>query len=222
MLYYYQQAGYAGSWTFRFLPLPQPLILTSISCFIGEIMTQTDGKVKFTYQDYLHMPEDRRYELVEGEFFMVPSPNEPHQRISAEIEYLLQSYVKKRRTGFVYDAPFDVVLSDEDVVQPDIIYVSKERRNIITHNNIQGAPDLVIEILSPKISYRDREIKRKLYYKYGVKEYWIVDPVKQTIEVLSRDVAGYKKTGMYTVDTPLSSPLFSDLSIDLKSVFYEA
>ncbi len=167
------------------------------------------------------MPEDRRYELVEGEFFMMPSPNEPHQRISAEIEYLLQSYVKKHKTGFVYDAPFDVVLSDEDIVQPDIIYVSKERRNIITHNNIQGAPDLVVEILSPKISYRDREIKRKLYYKYGVKEYWIVDPIKQTVEVLSRDVAGYKKTGMYDVDTPLSSPLLPDLSMNLKSVFYE-
>lgn len=187
----------------------------------GEIMTKTDVTVKFTYQDYLHMPEDRRYELVEGEFFMVPSPNESHQRISAEIEYLLQSYVKKHKTGFVYDAPFDVVLSDEDVVQPDIIYVSKERRNIITHNNIQGAPDLVVEILSPKISYRDREIKRKLYGKYGVKEYWIVDPIKQTIEVLSSDMPGYKKTGTYDVNTPLSSPLLPALLIDLNSVFYE-
>lgn len=184
-------------------------------------MIKTDAKFKCTYQDYLHMPEDRRYELVEGEFFVVPSPNEYHQRISRELEYALMTFVKKRKSGFVYYAPFDVVLSDEDVVQPDIIYVSKERRKIITHNNIQGAPDLVVEILSPKISYRDHEIKRKLYGKYGVKEYWIVYPIKQTIEILSSDVAGYKKTGIYDVNIPLSSPLLPDLSIDLNSVFYE-
>lgn len=187
----------------------------------GETMTGVGLKVKFTYQDYLHIPEDKRYELMEGEFFVVPSPNESHQRISAELEYVLQSYVKKQKTGFVYYAPFDVVLSDEDVVQPDIIYVSKERRNIITRNNIQGAPDLVVEILSPKIGYRDREIKRKLYGKYGVKEYWIVDPVKQAVEVLSLDVDGYRKIGTYNVNTPLTSSLLKDLSIDLKSVFYE-
>lgn len=184
-------------------------------------MTGVGLKVKFTYQDYLHIPEDKRYELIEGDFFMVPSPNESHQRISAELEYALQSYVKSRKTGFVYDAPFDVILSDEDIVQPDIIYVSKKRRSIITRDNIQGAPDLVIEILSPKIGYRDREIKRKLYSKYGVKEYWIVDPVKQTVEVLSLDVDGYRKTGTYNVDAPLTSHLLTDLSIDLKSVFYE-
>lgn len=184
-------------------------------------MTAVGLKAKFTYQDYLHMPEDKRYELVEGEFFKVPSPNESHQGISAELGYALQSYVKKQKAGFVYYAPFDVVFSDEDVVQPDIIYVSKERRDIITRRNIQGAPDLVVEILSPRISYRDREIKRKLYSKYGVKEYWIVDPVKQTVEVLSLDVGDYRKTGTYNVNAPLTSHLLTDLSIDLKSVFYD-
>ncbi|MCF6155749.1 MAG: Uma2 family endonuclease [Candidatus Brocadia sp.] len=89
-------------------------------------MTKTLPKVKFTYQDYLHMSEDRRYELIEGEFFMVLSLNEYHQRISRELEYALLGYVKKNMSGFVYDAPFDVALSDEDVVQPDIVYVSKE------------------------------------------------------------------------------------------------
>lgn len=182
-------------------------------------MTKTEVKVKFTYQDYLHMPEDKRYELIEGEFFMVPSPNEYHQRISRELEYALMTFVKKRKSGFVYYAPFDVVFSEEDVVQPDIIYVSQERKKIITKNNIQGAPDIVIEILSPKISYRDREIKRKLYFKYGVREYWIVDPVEQTIEVLSFTEDGYKQIGVYTEDTPLSSPLLKGLTLDLQPVF---
>lgn len=182
-------------------------------------MTRTDLKVKFTYQDYLHMPEDKRYELIEGEFFMVPSPNEHHQHISGELEFALRSFVKKEGSGIVYDAPFDVVFSDEDVVQPDIVFVSKERRNIITKNNIKGAPDLLIEILSPKISYRDRKIKRKLYFKYGVKEYWIVDPEGQNIEVLSISEDGYKTSGIYNINTPLSSPLLKGLLIDLKEVF---
>ncbi|MGR3309287.1 MAG: Uma2 family endonuclease [Candidatus Brocadiales bacterium] len=182
-------------------------------------MTRTDLKVKFTYQDYLHMPEDKRYELIEGEFFMVPSPNESHQHVSGELGFILQSFVKKNKSGSIYYAPFDVVFSDEDVVQPDIVFVSKGRRNIITKNNIKGAPDLLIEILSPKISYRDREIKRKLYFKYGVKEYWIVDPEGQNIEVLSISEDGYKTSGTYNINTPLSSPLLKDLLIDLKEVF---
>lgn len=182
-------------------------------------MTKTALKVRFTYQDYLHMPEDKRYELIEGEFFMVPSPNESHQRISGGLFFILYGFVKKSKLGSVYDAPFDVVFSEEDVVQPDIVFVSKERRNIITKNNIRGTPDLLIEILSPKINYRDREIKRKLYFKYGVKEYWIVDPEEQNVEVLSIAEDGYKTVGVYNINTPLSSPLLKGLLIDLKEVF---
>lgn len=182
-------------------------------------MTKTDLKVKFTYQDYLHMPEDRRYELIEGEFFMIPSPNEYHQRISGELAFILHGFIKKNKLGAVYIAPFDVVFSDENVVQPDIVFVSKERKNIITKDNIRGTPDLLIEILSPKISYRDREIKRKLYFKYGVKEYWIVDPEGQNIEVLTLSEEGYKTSGIYNINIPLSSLLLKGLSIDLKEVF---
>lgn len=182
-------------------------------------MTRTDLKVKFTYQDYLHMPEDKRYELIEGEFFMMPSPKEYHQRISGELGFILQSFVKKNKLGSIYYAPFDVVFSEENVVQPDIIFVSKERKNIITKDNIKGAPDLLIEILSPKIGYRDKEIKRKLYFKYGVKEYWIVDPKEQNIEVLSIAEDDYKTVGIYNINTPLSSPLLKGLMIDLKEIF---
>ncbi|HHT9124785.1 MAG TPA: Uma2 family endonuclease [Candidatus Brocadiia bacterium] len=182
-------------------------------------MASPNLKVKFTYQDYMHMPEEKRYELIEGEFFMIPSQNEYHQRISGELGFILYGFVKKNKLGSVYLAPFDVVFSDEDVVQPDIIFVSKGRKNIITKDNIKGAPDLLIEILSPKISYRDREIKRKLYFKYSVKEYWIVDPEGQNIEVLSLAEDGYKTLGIYNINTPLSSPLLKGLLIDLKEVF---
>ncbi len=182
-------------------------------------MASPNLKVKFTYQDYLHMPEDKRYELIEGEFFMMPSPKEYHQRILMNLSAILYNFARESKSGIVYVAPFDVVFSEENVVQPDIVFVSKERKNIITKDNIKGAPDLLIEILSPNISYRDNEIKRKLYFKYGVKEYWIVDPDGQTIEVLSIARNSYKTSGIYNINTPLSSPLLKGLLIDLKEVF---
>ena len=106
------------------------------------------AKIKFTYKDYLQLPEDKRYELVEGEFFMVPSPNYYHQVISKRLFRTLDDYVRKFGLGEVLYAPLDVILSEENVLQPDILFISKERFNIITNKNIQGAPDLIIEILS--------------------------------------------------------------------------
>ncbi len=165
------------------------------------------------------MPGDKRYELIGGEFFVVTSPNEHHQRISRELEYALLTYVKKNKSGFVYYAPFDVVFSDEDVVQPDIVFVSEERKNIIAKDNIQGPPDLIVEIISPKTGYRDRGIKRKLYCEYGVKEYWIVDPAEQTVEVLTFIENDYKTENIYPADGILYSPLLKGLEIDLNIIF---
>src|SRR3989339_225359 len=106
--------------------------------------------IKFNYQDYLQLPEDKRYEIIDGELFMVPSPNEAHQRILLTLTTILLNYVKKNKLGYIYCAPFDVLFSEEDIVQPDIIFVSNENRKIITKDNIKGAPDLLIEILSLK------------------------------------------------------------------------
>ncbi len=141
--------------------------------------------IKFTYQDYLLLPEDKRYELIEGELLTVPSPDVEHQELSRDLEHILWEFVKQNNLGSIFNAPLDVVLSEEDVVQPDILFVSKERAHIIKEKNIQGAPDLVIEILSPATSERERTLKRKLYAKYGVKEYWIVDPEEKSIEVMA-------------------------------------
>ncbi len=101
---------------------------------------------KFTYSDYLQMPDEKRYELLDGKFYMVPSPNEAHQRISRNLGFLLWQHNRKSRAGFVYSAPLDVVLSEENVVQPDILYISKERFDIVTDNNVSGSPDLKIDL----------------------------------------------------------------------------
>ena len=174
---------------------------------------------KFTYNDYLLMPDEKRYELLEGEFYMVPSPNEAHQRVSENLGFLLWQHVRENKLGFVYNAPFDVVLSEEDVVQPDILFISKERSNIITENNVSGSPDLVVEITSSSSSKRDKEIKSKIYSKCGVKEYWIVNPIIGNIDVKSLKSGLLETIRTYDKDVVLTSQILPDLKIDLREVF---
>ncbi|MDA1347365.1 MAG: Uma2 family endonuclease [Chloroflexi bacterium] len=141
-------------------------------------------KLKFTCRDYLLLPEGDRRELLEGDFYVVPGPSFRHQTISRNLGRLLWEFVRRNGLGQVVWAPFDVVLSPESVVQPDILFVSNDRCEIITKDNISGAPDLVIEILSPSTAERDRELKLTLYTRYGVQEYWIVDPEDGTVQVM--------------------------------------
>jgi Uma2 family endonuclease len=176
-------------------------------------------KIKFTYKDYLHMPEDKRYELIEGDFFMAPSPAEHHQRISGNLYSALRKFVQEHGLGFVYYAPFDVVLSEENVLQPDILFISKGCSEIITERNVQGAPDLIIEIISEATEYHDREIKQKLYARFGVKEYWLVDPHEKTVEVMVLGEEGFENVGIYKGEASLKSPILEGLPLDLKEVF---
>lgn len=175
--------------------------------------------IKFTYQDYLMMPSDKRYELIEGEFYAAPSPNTSHQRTSRKLEILLEDFVTRNDLGEMFHAPYDVVLSDEDVVQPDILFVSKERSHIITEKNIQGAPDLVIEILSTSTAYMDLVKKKKLYAKSGIKEYWIIDPKEKTAEVLVLKEKGFETLKVYSKEGTLESPTLKDLRIALEKIF---
>ena len=140
--------------------------------------------VRLTYQDYANTPEGERYELIDGELITVTSPNIAHQDNRMELGYRMTNFVKMNDAGVVYIPPTDVVLSDNDVVQPDIMFISKERDHIITYANIQGAPDLVVEILSPSTARRDWGVKRELYAKHGVKEYWIADPANKIVWVM--------------------------------------
>ena len=105
-------------------------------------------KKKYTYQDYCQLPDEVRAEVLDGELLMSPSPFRKHQEISWKIEFAIGKWVEENRRGKIYNAPFDVVLSQYDIVQPDLLYISYERKSILTEANVQGAPDLVIEILS--------------------------------------------------------------------------
>lgn len=144
----------------------------------------TPGIQKLTLADYERIPDDgNRHEIVEGEEFVTPAADVGHQRTSRKLEFLLEQHVASRGLGEVFDAPIDVVLSDGDVVQPDLLFVSRERAAIVGVRNVQGAPDLIVEILSPSTAAVDRTIKLELYARAGVREYWIVDRDARLVEV---------------------------------------
>lgn len=178
-------------------------------------------KKKYTYEDYLKTPDDKRYELINGELLMTPSPIPNHQRISGKLEFMVRKFITENNLGEVFDAPCDVYLDNENVVQPDILFISKERLNIIGEKNIQGAPDLVIEIISENSVYRDMVQKKKLYARFRVKEYWIVIPDEKEIEVYILKDNTYQPYQTYGKADTLESPALKGLKIVLQEIFSE-
>jgi Uma2 family endonuclease len=181
------------------------------------IMKQSN--IRFNYSDYLQLPEDKRYEILEGELYAVPAPNIRHQRISKRIQTALIRQIEEKGLGEVLSAPCDVVFSEENVVQPDILFVRKERLAIIGEANLPAAPDLVVEILSPGTRKKDLAIKRKIYARFGVQEYWIVDPDANMVEVLVWKESGYITAGSYRESECLVSPLLPELILPLSKIF---
>lgn len=176
-------------------------------------------KKKYTYEDYLKTPDDKRYELINGELLMTPSPVPHHQRISGKLEFMLRRFVTEKNLGEVLDAPCDVYLDNENVVQPDILFISRDRLGIIGEKNIQGAPDVVIEIISENSVYRDMVQKKKLYARFGVKEYWIVIPDEKEIEVYILKDNTYQLYQTYSKANILESPVLKGLKIVLTEIF---
>ena len=175
--------------------------------------------IKFTYEDYLNTPDDTRYELLDGELVALSSPEEFHQRVSILLGAKLVQFAVEHSLGRIYHAPFDVVLSDMDVVQPDLIFVSNERADIITPANIQGAPDLVVEILSPSTATRDKTFKRSLYARHGITEYWMVDLTEKTITVLRLGEREFEVVDTYGEGESLTSPTFQGFTLNLDDIF---
>ena len=182
-------------------------------------MATERSQIKFTYEDYKHTPEDKRYELLDGELIMVLAPRTAHQRTSRDILIPINTFVAENDLGEVFIAPCDVVLSDTDVVQPDLLFVSKERSHIINEDNIRGAPDLVIEILLPSRAQRDRTLKRTLYALHGVPEYWQADTDAKIAMVLTLDNGEYKVAGIYGEGQMLVSPLLQGFTLDIDKIF---
>jgi Uma2 family endonuclease len=154
--------------------------------------------VTWTYADYCLLPDDGlRYEVLEGELHVNPAPTTIHQTVSKRLLFELMLQLEKTGKGIVFDAPVDVIFSTLSVAQPDLLVVRTARRNIISERGIEGAPDLLIEILSPRTQRSDRETKFKLYASKGVAEYWIVDARARRIEVFALGPTGYGEAASF-------------------------
>lgn len=179
-----------------------------------------ERKTEFTYEDYQSLPpsETERYELIDGELIMVPAPSFTHQHVAGGLFVALDHHVRSRDLGVVLFAPFDVHLG-KGVVEPDILYVSKERLHLVTEKEMIGAPDLVVEIFSPDSKARDQLSKRRLYFRHGVREYWLADTEARTVEVLCAAKKDFEVAGFYRYPETVKSRLLPELSIDLENVF---
>lgn len=173
-----------------------------------------------TYDDYRTLPDDgNQYELIGGELLMSPSPSSYHQIISSNLFKILESHVSERNLGRVLYAPLDVVLSMRDVVQPDLMYVSSDRADIIAENNVVEVPDLVIEILSEATKTSDQVRKKNLYETYGAGEYWIVDPGEKTIDQFILQGEAFRLSGTFGSSQQLTSPVIDGLTLPVGQVF---
>ena len=178
--------------------------------------------VKFTYEDFVNFPNDgKRHEIIDGEHRVTPSPTVQHQRVATNLTGRLWAYLDHRPIGEVFAAPCDVVFSDLDIVEPDLLYISRERAGILTEQHVRGAPDLVVEILSPGTRKTDEVTKRKLYDRFGVQEYWVVDPELDAIKVYRRVDRSFARVAELTAEASdaITTPLLPDFAVPLTDLF---
>lgn len=191
--------------------------------FIGdENMPVLTEKQRWTYNDYLQIDDNNRYEIYRGGLIMVPAPNLCHQRYLRNLEYLMWSYVKENNLGEILVAPVDVIFAEDNVYQPDIVFISKKRLDIMKDiRGIFGAPDLVVEIMSPSTSIYDTIDKREVYEEYGVKEFWLVNPDEKAVEIFILKDGVYKRHSYARKDGKVNSNLINGFIANLKDIFEE-
>jgi Uma2 family endonuclease len=178
------------------------------------------ANVVLTYDDYAALPEDgRRYELYEGELVMTPSPRPRHQSVIGNLHLVFAEHVRAQGLGEVYLSPIDVILSHVTVLQPDLVYVDRARLEIVTDRAIEGAPTLVVEVLSPSTDARDRGVKPALYARYGVPFYWIVEPTGRTVQALQLSHGAYAVVGTLDATTPAVLPPLHGLALDPAAIW---
>ena len=181
--------------------------------------------LKLTYDDFVLFPDDgKRHELIDGEHYVTPSPNTRHQQILLNLTLIIGNWLEAHRVGRLFFAPFDVVFSNFDVVEPDLLYLSNERAaTAITPLHVRGVPELVVEVGSPGTRKRDETIKRHLYERSGVSEYWIVDPDIDVVRVYrrERDVFGRPTELSREGGDVLTTTLLPGLEMPLARIFRE-
>lgn len=178
------------------------------------------GRIVLTYEDYCALPDDgRRYEVIEGELVVTPSPRRAHQRFSRNLLVVLHAHVREHDLGEVFDAPFDVILENTSIVVPDLLFVSRDRLSIVTERGVEGAPDMIVEILSSATARRDRVEKAQLYARHGVGHYWLADPVGRTLETFELTGGQYRLVVSLSGAALFEPPLFPGLTIPLRDLW---
>jgi Uma2 family endonuclease len=177
-------------------------------------------RIVLTYADYAAIPNDgKRYELHEGDLWVTPAPGTRHQRVVGELFILLAQHVKRRQLGQVFVSPVDCILGDTSVVQPDVVYLGRDRLTAISDRGIEGPPTLVVEVLSPSTIQIDRIVKGQLYAKHRVPYYWIVDAEQRTVQAFELSGDAYRPVGSLEGGRPVALPPFTDLPLDPAAIW---
>lgn len=185
-------------------------------------MALHDPSPKLTYEDYILFPEDgRRHEIIDGEHYVTAAPFLRHQSVSWRLGGYFFQFLQEHPLGAFFQAPVDVLLSPHDIVQPDLLFVSAERAHILKKRYVRGAPDLVVEILSESTRRRDQGLKLRRYERFGVREYWLVDPDRGTVTVYRLRVGGFVRAAdlSTTAGDVLTTPILPGLEIRLAALF---
>jgi len=181
---------------------------------------------KLTSAELLLLPDDgKRHELIDGVHYVTPSPRIPHQVLVGRIFVAIANFLAvHQHLGRVFLSPVDVVMSEHDLVVPDLLFVTRDQQSILTDANVQGVPALVVEVLSPSTRRCDEGIKRKLFDQKGVREYWVVDPKAMRVSICRRAEDGsfpIVTTLEASIDDQLSSPLLPAFSLSMRELFAE-
>ncbi|HHW43535.1 MAG TPA: Uma2 family endonuclease [Desulfotomaculum sp.] len=176
-------------------------------------------KEVYTYADYVLLPEGAPYQLIGGKLVMTPAPTTFHQIISMRLETEFVNFVRKKDSGIVLYAPIDVYFEEKETYQPDIIFIARDRLSIIEPARINGAPDLVVEILSPSTAYYDIKKKARTYARHGVKEYWIVDPEDHSIEIYVGQEGKFVLNQRVEGEGRVKSLVLEGLALEVKEIF---
>lgn len=175
---------------------------------------------KLTYEDFCALPEDGNvHEIIDGVHYMNPAPVPGHQRVLVFLSHIFADYLEKHPIGEVFVAPLDILLSEHDIVEPDLIYISNTKRGIIGDKNIQGMPELLVEILSPSTRRKDFTLKKDLYERRGVLEYWIVDPDADQVQLYERSKGRLLLQQVAGRDDVITTPLLPGLEIRVERLF---
>ena len=179
-----------------------------------------DRSREWTVDDFLQLEESNTpCELIKGELVISPSPSPHHQDVASNLNDFLKAEAKKTG-GKAFFSPIDLYIDRKNVFQPGLVYISAEKKSIITKRGIEGVPDLIVEIISPTNIFTDRNRKKKVYQQIGVREYWIVDPANHTLEIYKHDQADPDTPHVYLVkEGEVSSSVLPDLKFDLKEIF---